>query len=374
MTPSRSSSLKILLLHANAGAGHRKAAEAVFNGLKTRGFAHASIADALEYTNPFFKKAYPAGYEFMVGKLPKLWATFFEVTDQDWAQPFFQGARRLYNGINALPLVKQVKEGKYDVVVTAHFLSTEVVGDLRASGQIPDTRLVTIVTDYDVHKIWLSKGVDLYLVASEYTKSRLLALGVPESRVAVTGIPLDEKFTVSRDRSGLCRKLGLKENTFTVLLSTSSFGFGPIEALAELLSDQQLIIITGNNRSLLERLTAKANPRHKVYGFVDNMEELMAVSDVMLTKPGGLSITEALANGLPLIFFSAIPGQEAGNVRVLARYGVGSSDKSLPEIAGELKAFAASPLKLSAARAAALALARPKSVEDIIAHLCRPGL
>ncbi len=369
MTPLPSSSKKILILHANAGAGHRKAAEAVFNGLKARGYANASIADALEHTNPFFKKAYPAGYEFMVGKLPKLWATFFEVTDKDWAQPAFQGVRRVYNGLNSMPLVKLVKEGEYDTIVTAHFLSTEVVGDLRASGQLPDTRLVTIVTDYDVHKIWFSKGVDLYLVASDYTKRRLAAIGVPQDRIAVTGIPLDEKFTVVRDRATLCRKMGLKEGAFTVLLSTSSFGFGPIEELADLLRDQQLIIITGNNKALLARLMAKGNPLHKAYGFVDNMEELMAVADVMLTKPGGLSITEALANGLPLIFFSAIPGQEAGNVKVLAQHGVGLSDKSLSEIGAEIRAFASTPAKLAAARAASSALARPHSVEDIIKHL-----
>ncbi|MEI6437677.1 MAG: glycosyltransferase [Candidatus Omnitrophota bacterium] len=369
MTPSTSSSAKILILHANAGAGHRKAAEAVFNGLKARGFTQASIVDALDHTNSFFKKAYPAGYEYMVGKLPKLWAAFFAVTDKDWAQPVFQGTRRIYNGLNAAPLVRMVKEGKFDVIVTAHFLSTEVIGDLRASGQLPGTKLVAIVTDYDVHKIWYSKGVDLYLVACDYTKKRLAAIGIPPERIAVTGIPLDEKFIVARDRAALCRKIGLRENTFTVLLSTSSFGMGPIEELAALLHDQQMIIITGNNKALCGRLTAKANPLHKVFGFVDNMEELMAVADVMLTKPGGLSVTEALANALPLIFFSAIPGQEAGNVKVLAQSGVGLSDKSLPEIAAAIKAFAADPAKLAAARAASRALARPKSVEAIIQHI-----
>ncbi len=369
MTPSPSFSPKILILHANAGAGHRKAAQAVYNGLQARGFANASVVDALEYTNPFFKQAYPAGYEFMVGKLPKLWAVFFEVTDQEWIQPFFQGGRRLYNGLNSAALVTLVTEGGYDTIVTAHFLSTEVVGTLRAAGRLPKTRLVTLVTDYDVHKIWLSKGVDLYLVASEDTRNRLASLGVAEDRIAVTGIPLDEKFTVVRDRTALAAKLGLKANTFTVLVSTSSFGFGPIEELAKELRDQQVMIITGNNKALFDRLTARANPLHKIYGFVDNMEELMAVADVMITKPGGLSITEALANSLPLIFFSAIPGQEAGNVRVLARHGVGISDQSLPQMAAMLREYAADPAKLSTARAAARSLARPHSVANIIRYL-----
>jgi processive 1,2-diacylglycerol beta-glucosyltransferase len=369
MTQSRSSSNRILILHATAGAGHRKAAEAVYNGLKSRGVPDIRIVDALDHTNAFFKKAYPAGYEFIVGKLPKLWAVFFELTHQEWIQPLFQGGRRIYNGVNSGPLVDYVIKGGFDTIVTAHFLSTEVVAHLRASGQLPNTRLVTIVTDYDVHRIWLSKGVDLYLVACDHTRRRLQALGVPAEKIAVTGIPVDEKFTIARDRGEVRAKLGVRPDAFTVLLSTSSFGFGPIEELAALLGDVQLMIITGNNKDLFNRLKARANPLHHVYGFVDNMEELMAASDVMITKPGGLSITEALANELPLIFFSAIPGQEAGNVEVLKSHGIGMSGASLPEIAAAIREFALSPEKLAAARAASRALACPKSVEAIIGHV-----
>ena len=283
----------------------------------------------------------------------------------------FQGARRIYNGVNSGALVDFVKKGGFDTVVTAHFLSTEVVGNMRVSGELPDTRLVTIVTDYDVHKIWLSKGVDLYLVACDFTRQRLLAMGVPADKVAVTGIPVDEKFTVPRDKTETRKKLGVNPDKFTVLLSTSSFGFGPIEELADMLTDVSMLIITGNNKELYARLKAKANPLHQIYGFVDNMEELAAASDVMITKPGGLSITEALANNLPLIFFSAIPGQEAGNVEVLKANGIGMSDASLPEITAEIRSLAAFPDKLARARQSSHALARPRSVEAIIAHILR---
>jgi len=234
----------------------------------------------------------------MVGKLPKLWAVFFDITDREWAQPLFQGTRRIYNGANTAPLVKFIKENNFDVIMTAHFLSTEVVGYLRRTGQFKG-KLVTVVTDYDVHKIWLTKGVDEYCVATDFTKSRLVDMGVDAAKIFVTGIPVDEKFCQQRDKAELRRKLGVDPAAFTVLLSTSSFGFGPIEELAEKLKDVQLFIISGNNKQLKERLAAKNNPKHKILGFVDNMEELMAASDVMLTKPGGLSISEALANGLP---------------------------------------------------------------------------
>jgi processive 1,2-diacylglycerol beta-glucosyltransferase len=324
--------------------------------------------DALELTSPFFSKCYTYGYEFLVGKLPNLWAVFFDLTDKDAMQGVFQSARRIYNGLNTAKLVKHIREGGYDVIVTTHFLSTEVVGNMRLKG-LTSARLVTIVTDYDVHKIWLSKGVDLYLVATPYTRSRLMALGVDEKKIAVTGIPCDERFVAPRDRKEVRRRLGLHEGRFTVLLSTSSFGLGPIEELAGLLADEQMIIICGHNEGLFKRMSAHARPLHKVFRFVDNMEELMAASDCMITKPGGLSITEALANHMPLIFFSAIPGQEAGNVRVLAAHGIGLSGKPLPEIAGEIKRLSSEPGALEAAREKCGAIARPHSVRDIIEQL-----
>ena len=326
------------------------------------------FVDALEHTNPFFRKAYTHGYEFMVGKLPKLWAVFFELTDQEWFQPIFRATRRLYNGLNTGPLVRFIKDGHYDVIVTTHFLSTEVCGWLRRTGQI-NAKFFTMVTDYDVHRIWRVEGVDVFLVASDFTKGRLVEMGVDAGRVIVTGIPVDEKFIKPRGKEEMRRKLGLAEDKFTVLLSTSSFGFGPIQELAAFLRDMQLVIICGNNKTLYDTMVARGNPHHKICKFVDNMEELMAASDVMITKPGGLSITEALANHLPLIFFSAIPGQEAGNVRVLAANGIGISDKSLSEIVSELKTLASSPDKLQAACQATRKLARPHSVEDIIQQL-----
>jgi len=367
MTPSNSSSKKILILHATAGAGHRKAAEAIQHGLEARGIP-LTIVDALEFTNPFFRKAYTCGYEFMVGKLPKLWAIFFELTDKPWIQPLFRFGRRIYNGLNTVRLAKFIREGDFDVVVTTHFLSTEVCGWLKRTGWIR-SRCVTMVTDFDVHRIWVVDGVDTYLVASDFTRRRLLGLGVDEKKIVVTGIPVDEKFVGPRDEKEIRRKLGLRPEAFTVLLSTSSFGFGPIEELAELLGDLQLIIICGNNQALYDRMAAKGNSRHKICKFVGNMEEMMAASDVMITKPGGLSVAEALANHLPLIFFSAIPGQEAGNVRVLAEHGIGMSDKSLPEIAAEIKRLASSPDAIRAAREKTMVLARPGSVAEIVKQL-----
>ncbi len=356
------------MVHATAGAGHRKAAEAVFHGLEGRHPGVATLVDALDLTTPFFRHAYTRGYEFMVGKVPAFWGMFFFLTDQAWFLPAFRAIRRVYNGLNASRLVAFLKEEKFDRIVTTHFFAAEVCGHLRRTGQIGG-KLVVVVTDFDVHKIWMVEGVDEYCVASEYTRRRLVSMGVDEGRVFVTGIPLDEKFIRPRDRAETRRKLGLDPEAFTVLVSTSSFGFGPIEELAGYLATLQLIIICGNNKELQARVAARANPRHKPFGFVDNMEEMMAAADVMVTKPGGLSVTEALANNLPMVFFSAIPGQEAGNIHVLAINGIGLSGMPLRDLCSEVLGLAASPAALAEARARTRILARPDSVRDIIARL-----
>jgi len=328
----------------------------------------ASIIDALDLTNSFFKYTYSKGYEFIVAQMPTFWGAFFALTDQAWFLPVFRAVRRVYNGLNTAPLVEYLKKGQFDRILVTHFLAAEVCGYLRRTNQIGG-KLVVVVTDFDVHKIWLIRGVDEYCVASAYTKERLVAMGVDAGKVFVTGIPLHAKFTQARDKAAVRRQLGLDAGLFTVLVSTSSFGFGPIEELAEYFKGLQVIVICGHNEKLYGRLLAKGRPHHKICRFVDNMEEMMAASDVMVTKPGGLSVTEALANHLPLVFFSAIPGQEAGNVRVLAANGIGLSGLPLRALASQVLGLSASPSALEEARRKTKALAKPNSVGDIIARI-----
>jgi len=361
---------RILLLHATAGAGHKRAAEAIFHGLRRRGVT-PRIVDALDYTNPLFREAYVRGYERAVREHPRLWATFFSWTDEPSLRPVVQGVRRIAHAMNTRPLVRMLRESQLDTIVSTHFLSTEVVGDLRRRGLV-SARLVTVVTDYDVHTVWLSEGVDRYLVASADTRRRLFELGVDPAKITVTGIPVDEKFVIPRDRASVRLRLGLSPERFTILLSTSTFGFDVIEELAERLSDHQVIVICGRNEQLYRRMREHRRPHHAIHGFVDDIEELVAASDVVITKPGGLTIAEALASRVPLVFFGAIPGQEERNVRVLSRYGIGSSPGDCDAIVTEIRRLASSPAALREARGRTAALARPDSVAAIVEELLRP--
>jgi len=358
--------MKILVIHATAGAGHKKAAEAVFHGLQAREGFDARLVDALDYTNPFFKRSYPSSYAFLVTRLSWAWGFFFGVLDIPWMQPFVHLVRRLYNGLNAQALQKFLVQEKFDAVITTQFLSAEVCAYLKRRGKI-SSKVICVVTDFDVHRIWVNRGIDVYTAACEYTKDKLIALGVPSDKVFITGIPTDAKFAVHPDVIALKKKLGVKDGILTVLIATGSFGMGPIEELMKELGNYQLLIVCGHNHDLYEYLRPLAPPNTHVLGLVDNMDELMAVSDVMVTKPGGLSIAEALVKKLPMLFFSAIPGQETNNIKVLSSYEVVSeAQSSLPQIAQTIHEWSANPQDIEALRRRMNELSKPNAVADII--------
>lgn len=357
--------MKILLIHASAGAGHQKAAEAILNGIRTSTSHDVMIVDALDYTSPAYKYLYRQTYTFLISHFPQIWGAFFGLADFRPLLFLVRLIRRIQNGLNGQPLRRFLEEKQFDYIISTHFFPTEVSGYLKRNGRIR-SKVVTVITDFDVHSIWLADGVDRYTTASEWTKEKLQQLGISGDRIAATGIPIHEKFLVKRDKNGTRRALGLQENIFTVLVATGSFGIGPIEEIINAIDGIQVAVVCGHNQGLFERLSKIEKPYLKVFGLVNNMQELMAASDVMVTKPGGLSICEALVSRLPMIFFNAIPGQETGNVRVLREHGIGISGRSIEEIARELKTYQSSPAEFQKAVDRTKILAKPDAVRDII--------
>ena len=178
---------------------------------------------------------------------------------------------------------------------------------------------------------------------------------------------LADRSALTLDKAQLRRTLGLKEEALTVLIATGSFGMGPMEKIIETLKDFQLMVVCGHNRQLFTCLDRRHFPNVKVFGLVNNMYELMAAADVMVTKPGGLSMSEALVQNLPMIFFSAIPGQETRNMEVLKSYGIGFYAVDPQSIENELKKFHFSSAILNQARQNTQRLAKPQAALDVSA-------
>jgi len=357
--------MKILVIYATAGAGHKKAAEAIDHGLNAMGGHDVRYVDVLDHTNRIYKHLYSKTYSLLITHVPWLWGFFFWVLDIRFLLPLVRLVRRLHNTINAQAFHRYLVDEQFDVIFSTHFFPNEVAAYLKRKGKI-SSRIVCGVTDYDAHSIWLSEGIDDYAVATQYTKDKVCSFGVAEDRVHVTGIPTDKKFSVQRDSGELKRKLGIKEGVFTVLIATGSFGIGPIEEIVAELNDIQTLVVCGHNKMLYQKLSGQKKELAIIYGLVDNMDELMAVADAMITKPGGLSISEALVSGLPLIFFNAIPGQETNNIKVLKENGVGVSGCTIEEMATVLQGWGSDPSQLDADKGRSLTLARPSAVEDIV--------
>ena len=190
--------MKILIVHATAGAGHKKTAQAIYNHLKDQPGFHVVFADVLDYVGWFYKRTYRSGYVFLVTKWPWLWGFFFILTDFPLLRLMIRALRRILNSLNAGPFEDLLVKERFDCIISTHFFSNEVAASLKRTGAI-SSKIVSAITDFDVHSFWLAEGIDCYTVACEHTRDKLMTLGVPKEKIYTFGIPTDKKFSQKPD-------------------------------------------------------------------------------------------------------------------------------------------------------------------------------
>jgi processive 1,2-diacylglycerol beta-glucosyltransferase len=266
-------------------------------------------------------------------------------------------------------------------VLCTHFLPLEIIGNLKAKERkraVAAPFSVSVVTDFEAHALWMEPSVDLYCVAAEETKARLVARGVPPERVIPTGIPVSGRFATKVHAAAVRKHYGLRDDLPTVLLLSGGFGMGPVaQILSEidkLQRDLQVLVVCGRNEELRRELAGKDHPHPThVLGFVTNMHELMAVSDLIVTKPGGLTTSEALAMGKPLVIINPIPGQEAANADFLLEHGAAIKLNRVEDLPFRLERLIGSK-NLTAMAKAAKALGKPEAAErickEVLSRLC----
>lgn len=339
--------MKILILHASAGAGHRRAAEALESEFKKNESVEVKVIDVLDLTDEKFKKSYGSGYEYIVKHFPWLWGIVYKVTDSDILRPIVFTWRSFINSLHSKKIENLIVEEKPDVVISTQFFSVEVITRMRNKGKAKDFKFYCVVTDFNVHAYWYSKQVDEYIVASEFTKDVLAKrFNIPEDIIRVFGIPVDAHFRVARDRIQLAEKFNTDLNKFTILIMAGTFGMGPLKKIAlSLCEENQVIVGCGKNKKLLKELEILAKTRKTLIpiGFIDYVDELMAVSDCIITKPGGLTTSESLAMELPMIFISPIKGQETNNACLMVDLGIGYIPRNSQEIKRIIKKLREDP-------------------------------
>ncbi|MCM8770318.1 MAG: hypothetical protein NC936_00410 [Candidatus Omnitrophica bacterium] len=362
---------KVLIIYASSGAGHYVAAQAAYDYLKDcRQELDISIVDILERTNKIFRIFYIHGYSFLVNHATIFWHFLFWITYLKLVHKLTRPILRLVNWLNARDFVTFLCKENPDFIISTHFFPSEISAGLKKKGKI-NSKIVTVITDFGVHPFWVSDGIDTYIVASKFTENKLIQEGIAQDRIKILGVPIHKKFFKSENRDIVYKRLGLGENEFTVLIVTGSFGIGPIEKIVDLLyKDTKLVVVCARNKKLYTRLERKNYDNVYVYGFVNNIDELMTVSDIIITKPGGISIAEVLAKGLVPIFISPIPGQETENLKAMQNYGIGIYPRRIKDIKDIVLDYKTHPQKLDIVKENIKKLKETFLPEDLCNVIC----
>ncbi len=314
--------MKGLIFSITAGQGHNQTAKVLTDALVKAG-VECSYMDVFEYINPLLSKSVSDLYLMSAKSIPKIYGGGYRLCEKRDVNK-----EHILPKLTTVPLVRKliklVHKEKPDVIICTHVFAAMLVTYL---GEHIDLQAHTIgiVTDFTIHPYWEDTNLDYYVTASELLTYCGVKKGIAKEKFKPFGIPIDPKFSVLRSREEACRILGIPDKK-TVLVMSGSMGFGnlleDIEALDRMEYDFQIATICGNNKKMREQIDA-LKTRKKVfnYGYVDNVDVFMDAADCIVTKPGGLTTSEALAKGLPMVMSNPVPGQEDRNVEFLLNAG-----------------------------------------------------
>lgn len=366
-------SRRVLVLSASVGAGHLRAAQAVELALRELDpQAVVQNIDVLEQTNALFRRLYGKAYLDLVNKAPHALGYFYDLMDRP-PSPRHKGDRLRYlvERLNLGRFLRFLKSGKWDVIVNTHFLPAEMIAALRRSGQLA-TPQFTVTTDFETHRLWVNEPCDLYFTATEEGAANLQHWGVPAEHTRVTGIPVHPAFSRLNPRAACLASQGLQGDRPVILQLGGGFGVGPVErlygGLLSLETPLEIVVVAGRNEELKTRLEQVAVPdrhRAKVLGFTTQMDELMSAADLVVSKPGGLTTSEALACGAAMVVVNPIPGQESRNSDFLLENGAAVKINSLATLPFKLAQLLADPARVARLRENARRLGRPRAALDI---------
>jgi len=365
---------RVLLLSATSGAGHVRAAEALEKGFLARGDCVVEHIDALQHVSKLFQRVYDQAYIAMVRRAPELMGVLYERTDRPWLHP----RRRLaLDRMNTAPMIRLLKRIQPDLCVATHFLPAEIIAWLIAKRKLR-ARNAIVVTDYDVHAMWLCRTVDRYYLAIDEAAEYLARVGVPREKLRVTGIPIDPLFATPANPHAARKQLGLDADATVILVSAGGYGIGPVEQLVkDLLALQrqwQIAAIAGKSEKTRKRLEefakeaghlSSGSPRLCPVGFTTAMDKYMAAADLLVGKAGGLTTSEALARALPMALIEPIPGQEGRNADHLLEAGAAIRCNNLAAAAWKIAALLDDSARLKRMREAARSLGRPGAAAAI---------
>jgi processive 1,2-diacylglycerol beta-glucosyltransferase len=363
---------RTLILAAGVGSGHNSAAKAVEAALVAAGAGgEVRRLDVLDTTNEVFNRLYDDAYFTLVAQVP--WLVGWGYDNQD---PPFKLATlmRWWEQLNTVSTVREIRAFEPDLVICTHFLPARLVSLMIARGQLK-AQLAVVTTDFDFQGLWLTAPIDQLFVAREETRQYLLSLGLSEDRVTTSGIPVRPAFAEPLDADAVRARYGLPADVPVVLISAGAAGgsrtLQVVRQTLELGDGFQAVVVCGRNAELktqVEALVAGCD-NYQVLGFTDEMPQLMRISSLFVGKPGGLSSSECLAAGLPMVIIDPIPGQEEHNADYLLEEGAAVRCNYATTVGYKIGTLLADRERLAGMAANAARIGRPDAA-GVVARTC----
>lgn len=364
---------EVMILAARYGDGHLRAAKAI--GLKllsSQPSAKVGVLDYYKFVNPRLDNAIRWAYLNSVKYIPSIWKKFYTATQRIDPESSMQ---QFLNRIGIESFYQAIQAHPPKVIVSTYPTAAGVVSTLKRQGRLSALNYV-VMTDYSIHSQWIHKYVDLYFVGGDDMKEALKARGVPEERVVVSGIPVDERFEDAANEDAVRKSLGLGTEPIILFMGGS---YMPINEFAQVLPEldkveapHAIVVVAGREehrrRAALEYQKHARHPM-VVLGYVDNVHELMGVSSVLVSKAGGLTTTEALCRGVPMLIYRPIPGQEDANASYVVKHGAGFLARDHWDVAEMLGHLLRHPWELKAMMRQARTLGHPTAAAVIAARI-----
>lgn len=316
--------MKVIILTMSTGNGHHIASRALCEYLKSRDI-DAQIVDAYKYFNKIFSDLLEKGYLLATRYTPYVYGKFYRNIEKHDHTDSKITWSHFCNSFVARQFARYISKQNPDMVVSTHPLASYLITRYK-SKKLVNTKTIGIITDFCVHPYWEQTKMDYYVCANELIVNQLVKKGISEDKILPFGIPIEMKFSEKTDKSEARKMLGIEDKK-TVFVITGSMGYGNtakyIRALDRMNEDFQIISVCGNNSAMKKHIDSlKTNKKIYNYGFVNNVNLMMDASDIIITKPGGLTVSEAIAKKLPVILVDPIPGQEDRNREFLLNNGL----------------------------------------------------
>jgi processive 1,2-diacylglycerol beta-glucosyltransferase len=360
---------RVLLMYISQVSGHRQGAVAISKSLKSLDPACEVLSiNGFGYTYPLMEKIINTAYMGVIKRAPKIWEYLY---DNPKVIKFSEKWKLSIHKSSHKKLKPLIDEFKPDVVVCTQAFPCGMVADYKKTHQLGLT-VIGVLTDYAPHLYWLNEGVDYYVVPSQEARERYVKEGIPEERIKIFGIPIRMKFSENTGAEKVAGKLELDLNVPTILIMGGGQGLGPMKEAVKLLvrleRPLQMIVICGTNVKLvnwIKKIQRKTSKKIIFYDYASNVDELMEVSTLIVSKPGGMTTSECLAKGLPMVIVDPIPGQEERNSQFLVNQGIAIRVDDKRHIAREIDSLLNNPKQLSAMKQAAFENGKPMAAENI---------